>query len=108
MALIDFCVIDTDTLSYEERSVGTVLALADEAEKKQKYLETAEVCRASFTPFVQSVDGALGKETHYFLKRLVKNLSQMGKPYSEVISWVRTRMLFATIRATNLCLRGSR
>ena len=28
--------------------------------------------------------------------------------HSEVMGWVRARMAFAILRATNLCLRGSR
>ena len=31
-----------------------------------------------------------------------------GKRYGEVLGWVRARMCFAVIRATNLCLWGSR
>ena len=30
------------------------------------------------------------------------------KSYSEVLGYVHARMLFAVIRATNLCIRGSR
>ena len=37
VALINVCVIDTDTLSYEQRSVQDVLALA-EGEKRKRVL----------------------------------------------------------------------
>ncbi len=31
-----------------------------------------------------------------------------GKPYSGVIDWTKAYMTFSIIRASNLCLRGSR
>ena len=57
-ALFDVRVVDTDAASYINRSMSTVLASAEE-EKKRKYLSTAELRHASFTPFVVSVDGAI-------------------------------------------------
>ena len=43
------------------RSAVAILSSA-EAEKKKKYNNAANARRASFTPFVVSVDGALGRE----------------------------------------------
>ena len=72
-------------------------------------MTAAELRKASFTPFVLSVDGALGREALSFIKRLTEHISlRWSKLYSTVMNWVRTRLLFATIRATNVCLRGSR
>ena len=51
---------DTDTVSYVTCPVFAVLASA--AEKKCKYLSAAELCHASFTPFVVSVNEELGHE----------------------------------------------
>ena len=58
---IDVRATDSEALLYEERSVQAVLALADGEKSTSIYLEAAEACQASFTPFVQSLDGALGK-----------------------------------------------
>ena len=33
---------------------------------------------------------------------------ELKKSHSEVMGWVRAKMSFAILRATNLCLRGSR
>ena len=80
-----------------------------EQEKKRKYSESVEARPASFTPFVMFVDGFLGREAAHFLKRLADHLSsRRSKPYSEVMRWLRARLVFATIRATDLRLRGSR
>ena len=85
-----------------------ILASA-EAEKKKKYNNAANARRASFTPFVVSVDGALELEATYYLKHLSEHIClKWGKSYGEVMGWLRASLTFAIIRATNVCLRGSR
>ena len=106
-ALFDVRVTDTDAASYVNRSVSAVLATAEE-EKKRKYLSASELRHASFTPFVVSVDGALGHEALMFLQHLADRLSSgWGKNYGHVFMWIRVRLAFAVIRATNLCFHGS-
>ena len=107
-ALFDVRVTDMDASSYVNRSVAAVLASAEE-EKKHKYLSAAESWRTSFTPFVISVDGVLGHEALMFLQCLSERLSVgWGKSYGHVLMWIHVCLSFAVIRATNLCLRGSR
>ena len=107
-ALIDVRVIDTDAQSHCHRPITSVLASA-ETEKKRKYHHACERRRAAFTPFVVSVDGILGKEAKTLIDRLSDRLaSKWGKSYEETVSWVRTRLSFAVLRATDLCIWGSR
>ena len=82
-ALFDVRVVDTDAASYVNRSVSTVLASAEE-EKKRKYLSAAELCHASFTSFVVSVNGALDHGALMFLQRLADRLSS---------AWVRATVM---------------
>ena len=78
-------------------------------EKKRKYLAAVEERRASFTPFVVSVDGVLGHDAQHLIKRLCDQIAmKWEKSHSEVMVWVCARIAFAILRATNLCLRGSR
>ena len=107
-ALIDVRVVDTDARSYCGRSVDQVIKSA-EAEKKNKYSAAVESRRGTFTPFVVSVDGYMGAEAERTLKRLAEMMVwKWEKRYSYIINWIRAYMTFAVIRATNLCLRGSR
>ena len=100
--------MDTDAQSYRHRPVEAVLSSA-ERDKQRKYSEAVKARRAFFTPFVVSVDGVLGREANYLLKRFADKLSQKWKkPYSQIMGWVRATMSFSIVRATNLCLRGSR
>jgi len=55
------------------------------------------------------VDGTLAKESSVFIKRLAGTLAEKwDKSLSEVTGWVRARVQFAAIRATNACLRDTR
>ena len=62
-----------------------------------------------FTPFVLSIDGALGWEANSFVKRLGRQLAdKWHKEYSQAVGLVRTRLAFAILRATVMCIRGLR
>ena len=70
-----------------------------------KYVNAVEARHATFTPFVVSVDGVLGREARMFVNHLGDSIADMWKKsHSEVMGWVRANIL----RATNLCLHGSR
>ena len=108
VALLDVRVVDTDAPSHIHRNTVAVLCSAEE-EKKRKYNSAAEACRASFTPFVVSTDGMLGREANFLLKRLAQSISiKWEKPLGQTTGWLRAKLSFAILRATNLCLRGSR
>ena len=65
--------------------------------------------RACFTPLCVSVDGMLGVETEFFLKRLGDYLAvKWERPFSVIMCWIRARLSFAILRAIMLCVRGSR
>jgi len=86
-ALFNVRVADTDAASYVNHSVSAALTTAEE--KKCKYSSAAELCHASFTPFVVSADGALGHETLMFLQLLAERLSSgWGKNYGHVFMWI--------------------
>ena len=81
--------------------------------KKQKYSQAAEMINASFAPYIYiyavTADWALGLEAMTFMRHLAEKIAAIWhKSNSEVLGYVRARMLFAVLRATNLCIRGSR
>ena len=80
-----------------------------EKAKKNKYNEASEERRASFSPFIVSADGFMGREASFLIKHLSEMLAnKWQRQYSEVKGWLKARLLFSTIRATGLCIRGSR
>ena len=107
-ALFDIRVVDTDAPSYSRQSPRSVLCSA-ESEKKKKYLQACHDRRADFTPLCVSIDGMLGAEAEFFLKRLGDFLAvKWERPFSVVMGWIQARLSFAILRATMLCVRGSR
>ena len=74
MSLLDIRVLDADALYYREPVNSRILATA-EADNKQKYSKVVEAHKASFTPFVQSVDNVFRCEVKAFIKRLAQQLS---------------------------------
>ena len=85
-------VVDTDAPSHIHRNTVAVLFSAEE----EKNNSAAEARRASFTPFVLSTDGILGRAQSISIK--------WEKPLGQTTGWLSARLSF---RATNLCLRGS-
>jgi hypothetical protein len=100
-------VTDTDAKSYSKRDPAKVPE--SQEEKKRKYLEACLERRRHFTPFVCSVDGMLGREAKSFAQRLAAKLAnKWEKFYSQDCGDVSARLSMAIVRATHLCMRGSR
>ena len=74
MALMDVRVIDSDAPLHTDHPVVVVLSTAEQ-EKKWKYSAAVEAHRASFTPYVQTIDGVLSHEVQVFLKCPANQLS---------------------------------
>ena len=107
-ALFDIRVTDTDAQSYLGHAPESILFRA-ETEKKQMYSAAANARRAHFTPLCFPVDGLAGSEAACFIRRLAAGLSlKWERNYSDVLCWIRTRLAFAILRATGLCVRGAR
>eukprot|EP00923_Selenidium_pygospionis_P002843 GHVN01004364.1.p1 GENE.GHVN01004364.1~~GHVN01004364.1.p1 ORF type:complete len:695 (+),score=78.46 GHVN01004364.1:2-2086(+) len=107
-ALFDICVIDTDAQSHLNKTPAEVLAAAATM-KHRKYDEEVKKRRGRFVPFAISVDGMMHKEAEEIIKAISRRLSvRWSRRYSECVCWVRTRLSFALIRATNQSIRGSR
>ena len=106
-AVFDIRVIDSDAPSYLSKPVESVLTTAER--EKLKYNAACEFRHASFTPLCTTVDGSIGTEMNDFIKKFTDKLSyKWGQHYGLTLHWVRTKLSFALIPATNLCIRGSR
>ena len=109
-AFFDNRILDADAKCRLERNISWKTALKSAAEeKKRKYRNVCEDIRSSFTPLVITIDGCLHREFEAFLKRLAARLASKWKSsFSYVLGWVKVRIQFALIKATDLRLRGTR
>ena len=106
--LFDVRVVDTDARSYLACSSCDVLC-STEVEKKRTYLQACQNRHAAFTPLCVSVDGMLGSEAEFFVKRLSDFFAaRWERPYSVVMGWVMARLSVAILRAALSCVHGSR
>jgi hypothetical protein len=108
-AFFDVRVFYPHAASYVPKSVAS-LCQTMEARKKREYNDrVVQVEHGSFTPLVFASTGGMGEETSAALKRLASRLAEVrNEPYSSVMGLLRCRVAFSLIRASNICLRGSR
>jgi len=106
--IIDVRICDGHQPSSLTRNPVNIMKSA-ETSKKKTYLENCLAQRLHFTPFLVSYEGLLGKEADVFLKRLAMKVAEKWhRPYSQTVSFVKTRFAISLVRAKNRCLRGSR
>ena len=80
-----------------------------ETEKKRQYSSRVMKIDGTFTPLVFTTTGGMADECRRYHCRLAELIStKKGEPYAAAISWIRTKVSFAILRAALLCLRGSR
>jgi hypothetical protein len=106
--IFDVQVCDTDAKSYGNRESKKVLESAARR-KKDKYEEACLERRRDFTPMIYSVDGMADKHARAAEKRIAGLLAaKWTRQYSQMASFVRTRMCLAIVRSNTLLLRGDR
>ena len=106
--IIDVRVTDTNAKSVIRRNPEDVLE-AQEREKMKKHLKACQDQRRHFTPFVISCTGSIGKQAKALIRKLAGRLSdKTDKSYSTTCGFLNARLSIAIVRATHLCLRGSR
>ena len=79
-----------------------------ENEKKRTYASgVMAVEQATFTTLVFTTSGDMARKCQIYHKRLEELLSaKKGEDYSTTMSWIRTRISFAILRISLICLRG--
>ena len=65
--------------------------------------------RADFTPLVFSLTGGMGPQAQAVVRHLGGLLAEREKVLkSDIMGWLRARLLFTVLRAVITCLRGCR
>ena len=108
-AFFDVRITNADCESQQDSSLKAVLQ-DHEAEKKRHYnRRVMEVEHGSFTPLVFTTTGVMSHECAVFHKSLAEKISlKRGDRYEEIMRYIRVKLSFLALKATLLCLRGSR
>ena len=79
-----------------------------ESLKKLKYEKrVVEVEQSSFTPLIFSCTGGASPNTNKVITRIAQKLShKREESFSDIVSYIRTRLYFALLRSCLLCIRG--
>ena len=108
-AFFDVRVFYPNASSNRSTNATSVYRRHEQAKKREYGQRIREVERGVFTPLVLSTNGGMGREASTFYKRLADLLSQRRQQtYSTVMGWLRCRISFASLRASIMCIRGSR
>ena len=81
-----------------------------ESLKKLKYEQRiTNVEHSSFNPLVFATTGGAGPSASKVITRIAQKISdKSAEPFSDVIGYIRTKVSFALLRSSILCLRGCR
>ena len=105
----DVRVFNSYAASYRSTPPDNIFASHDREKRRLYEEQVREVEGACLTPLVFACTGAAGKTSHVFLKRLASLVSEKRNlTYAETMGWLRCRLAFALVRASVLCLRGTR
>lgn len=106
--IIDVRVFDAESASYSRMSFAAA-ARRHEKEKRDKYGAECRERRVDFSPFVVSMDGALGPGASAVMRELVLAIAKRtGRPMARVAGAVRAKVQLAVLRASVMCLRSPR
>ena len=108
-AFFDIRVTHVNAMTNQNRSTESIFR-QHENEKKRAYLQRViEVEQGTFTPLVFGTNGGIGRECDLFVKNLASKLAlKQNEQYGNIMTWLRTKLSFETVKAALLCVRGSR
>ncbi len=108
-AFFDVRVFNPCARSNQTPGVTSAYRRHEAAKRRQYEQRVRDVEMASFVPLVFNTSGGLAPAATVTYKRLAMLLSEKwAMQYSAVMGWLRCRISFALLRASIMCLRGSR
>jgi hypothetical protein len=108
-AFFDVRVTNPNSESQRSLTIKTILSKHEQEKKRQYNQRIMNVEHGTFTPLVFTTTGVMAHECSLFHKALADKIAQKkGEQYSQVMQYMRTKISFLTLKATLLCLRGSR
>ena len=108
-AFFDVRITNADNNSQQNSKLESVLKKHENEKKRSYNKRVMEVEHGSFTPLVFTTSGVMSHECSKFHKALAEKLSQKkDERYEVIMRYLRVKLSFMSLKATLLCLRGSR
>ena len=108
-AFFDVRVTNTNSKYQVETSTMKCLEKHEKEKKRQYNNRIMNIEHGTFTPLVFSITGVMGKECSRFHKHMADKISKKNEEkYSDVVNVIKCKLSFLILRASLLCIRGSR
>ena len=108
-AFFDVRVTNADCNSQQNTSLKSILKTHEKEKKRGYNKRVMEVEHGTFTPLIFTTTGVMSHECSVFHKSLAEKLSvKRDERYDDVMRFLRIKFSFLALKATLLCLRGSR
>ena len=108
-AFFDVRVTNANCKSQRDMKVEAVLRKHEQEKKTAYNRRVMEVEHGSFTPLVFTTSGVMSHECTRYHKALAEKLSEKrNERYDVIMRYLRVKLSFLSLKATLLCLRGSR
>ena len=108
-AFFDVRVTNAESNSQANASVQSILRTHEQNKKREYNQRVIEIEHGTFTPLIFTTSGAMGHECSKYHKTLAEKMSKKtGEKYEDIMRYIRVKISFLVVKATLLCLRGSR
>ena len=108
-AFFDLRLFDPNACRYLNKSLQQCHVINENEKKRPNSERVLQVDHGTFMPLVFSIYGSMGRECHKFYSWLSDLLlEKRNLPKSVVANCVRSKVCFALLKLSLLCLRGSR
>ena len=108
-AFFDVRVTNAESNSQANTSVQSILRTHEQNKKREYNQRVIEIEHGTFTPLIFTTSGAMGHECSKYHKTLAEKMSKKtGEKYEDIMRYIRVKISFLVVKATLLCLRGSR
>ena len=106
--LLDLRVFDPNACRYLNKLLQQCHVMNEKEKKRAHNERVLQIEHGTFTPLVFSIYGSTGRECHAFYSSLSNLLSEKRDlPKSITMNWIRTKICFALLKSSLLCLIGS-
>ena len=108
-AYFDICVTNTNSATQKNVSIEKVLKKHELRKKRAYNRRIMEIEHGTFTPLIFALNGGVGIECSRFHNHIAERLSvKTNERYESILTWIRCKLSFMVLRASLLCIRGSR
>ena len=106
---LDISVFDPNACRHLIKSLQQCHVMNNHKKKRSHNERVLQVNYGTLTPLVFSLYGNMGRECDMFYSRLSQLISDKRNLLKSItMNWIRTKVCFALLKSSLLCLRGSR